>query len=116
MLKAAAYLGKKDCIFVATNTDAFLPMGSGRNLPGIQFKCNKYPSLKVFVHILMLFRKSSKNYSDCLIQGTGSLVQGVEVAAQSKTIVCGKPNKPIIDVLIKDQGVDPARTLMIGDR
>ena len=47
MLKATAYLGKKDCLFIATNTDAFLPMGSGRNLPGIQFKCNKYPLLNV---------------------------------------------------------------------
>ena len=116
MLKATAYLGKKDCLFIATNTDAFLPMGSGRNLPGIQFKCNKYPLLNVIEHIYKVIRKSSKSKSDCLIQGTGSLVQGVEVAAQRKAIVCGKPYKPIIDVLIKDQGVDPARTLMIGDR
>ena len=67
-------------------------------------------------HSYKVLRKSSRSNSDCLIQGTGSLVQGVEVAAQRKAIVCGKPYKPIIDVLIKDQGVDPARTLMIGDR
>ena len=110
MLKAAAYLAQKDCHFVATNTDAFLPMGEGRNLPGMG---NTY-SMICFEVCIFVFSLVIATLA-CVL-GTGSLLQGVEVASQRKAIVCGKPNKPIIDVLVKEHGVDPARTIMIGDR
>ena len=48
--------------------------------------------------------------------GTGSLLTAVEIGAQKKAVVCGKPEKPIFDVLVQEQNVDPAKTIMIGDR
>ncbi len=48
--------------------------------------------------------------------GTGSLLTAVEIGTQKKAITCGKPEKPIFDVLVQEQNVDPAKTIMIGDR
>lgn len=116
MLKATAYLGQKDCLFVATNTDAFLPMGGGRNLPG-RCKLQSLQAASTFQRIERHSFDMNAPYSLVrLTTGTGSLVFGVEVAAQRKAIICGKPEKPIIDVLVKEQGVDPSKTIMIGDR
>lgn len=53
---------------------------------------------------------------DCVVPGTGSIVNAVTTCAERKPMVMGKPNKHICDILEKEYKVDPSRTLMIGDR
>ncbi|XP_055626765.1 glycerol-3-phosphate phosphatase-like [Toxorhynchites rutilus septentrionalis] len=53
---------------------------------------------------------------DCVIPGTGSIVNAVTTCAEREPIVMGKPNKHICDILEEEYKVDPKRTLMIGDR
>ncbi|GAB0100717.1 phosphoglycolate phosphatase [Sergentomyia squamirostris] len=52
----------------------------------------------------------------CVIPGTGAIVRCVETAAERKAFIVGKPNPYICEALIKEHNVNPARTLMIGDR
>ena len=51
-----------------------------------------------------------------VIPGTGSFVRAIEVCAERAPLVIGKPNPGICEWLIKDGVINPARTLMIGDR
>uniref|UniRef100_A0A1Q3FI07 Putative phosphoglycolate/pyridoxal phosphate phosphatase family n=1 Tax=Culex tarsalis TaxID=7177 RepID=A0A1Q3FI07_CULTA len=53
---------------------------------------------------------------DCVIPGTGSIVNAVTTCAEREPTVMGKPNKHICDILQQEYKVDPERTLMIGDR
>ncbi|XP_053686500.1 glycerol-3-phosphate phosphatase-like [Sabethes cyaneus] len=53
---------------------------------------------------------------DCVIPGTGSIVNAVTTCAERLPTVMGKPNKYICDILEQQYKVNPARTLMIGDR
>ncbi|XP_055596551.1 glycerol-3-phosphate phosphatase-like [Uranotaenia lowii] len=53
---------------------------------------------------------------DRVIPGTGSIVNAVTTCAERLPTVMGKPNKYICDILEQEYKVDPARTLMIGDR
>lgn len=52
----------------------------------------------------------------CIIPGTGALVKAVETAAERKPTIMGKPHPHARDLLMKNFAIDPARTLMIGDR
>lgn len=51
-----------------------------------------------------------------VIPGTGSIVGAVEICAERKPILIGKPETSIIGPLLSEQGIVPERTLMIGDR
>ncbi|XP_077296771.1 glycerol-3-phosphate phosphatase-like [Arctopsyche grandis] len=51
-----------------------------------------------------------------VLPGTGSMIRAVETCAERKAMVVGKPEKYISDAIVANFGVDPKRTLMIGDR
>uniref|UniRef100_A0A182QX57 4-nitrophenylphosphatase n=1 Tax=Anopheles farauti TaxID=69004 RepID=A0A182QX57_9DIPT len=53
---------------------------------------------------------------DRVIPGTGSIVKAVVTCAERDPIVMGKPNPHICEIIRKEYDVNPARTLMIGDR
>ncbi|XP_055526850.1 glycerol-3-phosphate phosphatase-like [Wyeomyia smithii] len=53
---------------------------------------------------------------DCVIPGTGAIVNAVTTCAERLPTVMGKPNKYICDILEQQYNVNPTRTLMIGDR
>nr|XP_021406747.2 glycerol-3-phosphate phosphatase [Lonchura striata domestica] len=50
------------------------------------------------------------------IPGTGCLVKAVETAAQREAFIVGKPNRFMFDCVAAEFPVDPARTIMVGDR
>ena len=52
------------------------------------------------------------------LTGTGAIVNAVSTGAgREPDVICGKPYSPIFDCLQTLHGdVDPARTLMIGDK
>ncbi|XP_043930078.1 glycerol-3-phosphate phosphatase [Protopterus annectens] len=50
------------------------------------------------------------------VPGTGCLIRAVETAVNRKAIIIGKPSKFIYDCVVSKYGVDPARTVMVGDR
>ena len=52
------------------------------------------------------------------LTGTGTIVNSVSTGAgREPDVICGKPYSPIFDCLQRlHSHVDPARTLMIGDR
>ncbi|XP_026499175.1 glycerol-3-phosphate phosphatase-like [Vanessa tameamea] len=53
--------------------------------------------------------------STIIIPGTGTLVRAVETCSERKALVLGKPND-YVRKFLESFGLDPARTLMIGDR
>ncbi|KFW73171.1 SH3 domain-binding protein 1, partial [Pygoscelis adeliae] len=53
---------------------------------------------------------------DTTRKGTGSLTAAVETAWGRKALVVGKPNTYMFDCIVERFGVDPSRTLMVGDR
>lgn len=50
------------------------------------------------------------------LPGNGALVAAVEVASERKAIVTGKPSPILADLISEEHGLDPSRTLMVGDR
>lgn len=51
-----------------------------------------------------------------LSTGTGSLAAAVETASGRRALVVGKPSPYMFQCITEDFSVDPARTLMVGDR
>ncbi|XP_016045893.2 glycerol-3-phosphate phosphatase [Erinaceus europaeus] len=50
------------------------------------------------------------------VAGTGCLVRAVEMAAQRQADIIGKPSRFIFDCVSQEYGIDPERTVMVGDR
>jgi len=49
--------------------------------------------------------------------GSGSILAMVQTASQrTPDVICGKPHRPMFDVLVNKYNIDPKKTLMIGDR
>jgi phosphoglycolate phosphatase len=52
-----------------------------------------------------------------LLPGAGSVIAMIQTASgRHPDVICGKPNKPMFDVIMEKYKIDPARTIMIGDR
>ncbi|XP_032957324.1 glycerol-3-phosphate phosphatase [Rhinolophus ferrumequinum] len=54
--------------------------------------------------------------NDRFIAGTGCLVRAVEMAAQRQADIIGKPSRFIFDCVSQEYGINPERTVMVGDR
>ncbi|XP_069503447.1 glycerol-3-phosphate phosphatase [Ambystoma mexicanum] len=50
------------------------------------------------------------------IPGTGCLVKAVETAAHRQAQIVGKPTRFILDCVASEYPINPARTVMVGDR
>ncbi|XP_042300699.1 glycerol-3-phosphate phosphatase-like, partial [Sceloporus undulatus] len=48
--------------------------------------------------------------------GTGCLVKAVETAAEREAFIVGKPSRYIFECVANEFKIDPARTIMVGDR
>lgn len=48
--------------------------------------------------------------------GAGCLIKAVEAAAGRKAVIIGKPEPYISEYVVKTYGLNPVRTLMIGDK
>lgn len=53
---------------------------------------------------------------NCVIPGTGTFVRAIETCGLREATVMGKPNERFCEDVIKEYGLRPERTLMIGDR
>lgn len=54
--------------------------------------------------------------TNIVLPGSGAIVRAIETCAERQAYVMGKPNPYIADYILNKYGIDPARTLMIGDR
>ncbi|XP_072886289.1 pyridoxal phosphate phosphatase [Hemitrygon akajei] len=108
LAKACSYLRDPQCLFVATDPDPWHPLVGGTVVPGLKLLNPNDEDVE------------PKNQITCTVRpGTGSLMAAVEVASGRKAEVIGKPSRFMFDC-INERGagepLDPARTLMIGDR
>lgn len=53
---------------------------------------------------------------EVVIPGTGSIVAAVKVPAHREPLVIGKPETIMFDMLHETHGLEPEKTLMVGDR
>ena len=53
---------------------------------------------------------------DGFLPGAGSMVAALQAASGIEPVVIGKPHKPIMDVLLKEYGLQSEDCVMVGDR
>lgn len=51
-----------------------------------------------------------------VVPGTGSIVSSIETCGERKAFIMGKPSSYVCEYILRTYGIDPKRTLMIGDR
>ncbi|KAL3271080.1 hypothetical protein HHI36_021579 [Cryptolaemus montrouzieri] len=51
-----------------------------------------------------------------ILPGTGSLVRAIECCSLRKAVIMGKPSSFVGKALVSEHGINPQRTLVIGDR
>lgn len=54
--------------------------------------------------------------SQFVVPGTGAIVSAVKTASAREPLVLGKPNKGMFEAIVHQHGLDPSRTVMVGDR
>ena len=59
---------------------------------------------------------SSYPVEDGLKPGAGAIVAALEKSTGRKPIVVGKPQPYLLDIIVKEHGLDKEETLMVGDR
>ena len=64
---------------------------------------------------MMLGSLQSLNWK-VVVSGTGAIVAAVKTAAGREPIILGKPNKGMFEAMAHQHGLDPSRTVMVGDR
>ncbi|XP_041346673.1 LOW QUALITY PROTEIN: glycerol-3-phosphate phosphatase-like [Gigantopelta aegis] len=67
-------------------------------------------------HLKKIHQLGFEAYENEVYHSTGSIVSAVRVAAEREPIVVGKPWSPMFDCIAQNIDLDPARTLLIGDR
>ena len=64
-----------------------------------------------------MFSMSPLKHAPLCVSGTGAIVSAVATAAGRDPVVMGKPHPAMFEEVRKSHpGIDPKRTLMIGDR
>ncbi|XP_025830619.1 uncharacterized protein LOC112904570 [Agrilus planipennis] len=89
---------------------------TGKSLYVKMFKAATYLSNP---NVLFVGTNSDEQYPnryDYIVPGTGTILIAVKTAAQREPFIVGKPESYIADFIKNEYGVDPKRTLMIGDR
>ena len=59
---------------------------------------------------------SVDDIQSCHFSGTGAFIKAVEVASGREATILGKPEKFMFEAIKDSHNIDPARTIMIGDR
>lgn len=50
------------------------------------------------------------------LPGAGSIVAAIEAASKRKALIVGKPNPYTLELIMREQGLESAEILMVGDR
>jgi HAD superfamily hydrolase (TIGR01450 family) len=53
---------------------------------------------------------------DGFVPGAGAIVRALETASGKSPLVIGKPNQPIMDIVIEHLGLDAEKCTVVGDR
>ena len=53
---------------------------------------------------------------DGFVPGAGAIVRALETASGKSPLVIGKPNQPIMDIVIDHLGIDASKCTVVGDR
>jgi len=83
-MRAASYLAKPECHYVATNEDHILPSKGKIVIPGI---------------ITVQCGGSNLAFYNHMVIGTGALVKAVTHCTSKNPTIVGKPHSPMYDVI-----------------